>query len=321
MSQQFLRTATLSLGSGAATINAGGPNDLRLQFAVESHTSQSPSKAQIVLTNASASTAAKFIKEFTALSLSAGYEGNSGPIFSGTIVETQYGERINDFTDTLLRIWCSGADFAYNQSRVSTTLAAGSTPQDMVNTCLQSMAQYGVTMGQVAGIDLSGPTFPRGVTMMGMTRDFLREIALSKGATWTINNGKLDFIGKNATPQSSGIVISAATGMLGQCILRQTGVIVRVRINPALQINTVVTLNAEIVSTTIQNTEFAAFGGPTPADQMNLLNQTNSSNKYRVLAMKTTGDSRGGPWETELTLLGVGQQPNQAQLSAGLGSS
>ena len=320
MSQQFLRTCSLSIGSGSPVVTGGGPNQLRVQFAVESRVSQGPAQAQIMITNASPSTAAKLQKEHTTLTLSAGYESNSGPIFTGQIIETQYGEKVDDFTNTLLRIWCAGWDDAYNQAKVSTTLAAGSTPQNIVDTCLTAMAPYGVTMGQLAGVDLSTPAFPRGVTLAGMARDFLREVALSKGATHTVNNGKLDIVAKNASVQSSGIVISAATGMLGQPILRQDGVIVRCRINPALQVNTAVTVQANIISPNFElgSDLTGTLNTDTVADYQNRLSSTG---QYRVLHLKTNGDSRGGPWETELTLLAQGTAPNAAQLQAGLGYS
>lgn len=238
MSRQWLRKCRLEFAGGGGLIVEGGKSDqLRVQFATESRTTQSPHQAQIIITNAAPATATKVQKEFTKLTLLAGYEeGNFGPIFTGNTIETQYGEKVNDFTDTLLRIWCSGWDDAYNQAKVSTTLAAGCTPQDIVNTCLQAMSPFGVTLGQVAGIDLSQPRFPRGVVLAGMARDYLREVAQTAGATHTINDGKLDIIGKNATLPDTGIVISAATGMIGQPILRQDGVIVRCRINPAIRV-------------------------------------------------------------------------------------
>ena len=221
MTQNYLRACTLSLSdtSGAPAglvVTGGGPTDVRVVFEIESHTLQSPDVAQFTLFNVNAETAAKVQQEFKELIFTAGYEQNQGEIYRGSIVETQYGEKVDNFTTTLLRIWCANSDLAY-RAPVNKTLAAGSTHQTIVDTCLAAMqaAQPGFTMGQVVGVDLSAIKFPRGMVLAGMSRDFLRETCLSLGATYTLTGNKLTIIGKGSSgTNSSGVVLSAANGML-----------------------------------------------------------------------------------------------------------
>lgn len=317
--RNWLRACTLSLTGGGGDgkiLTGGGPTDLRVSFQIESHTLQSPDLAQFVIFNPSRQTAVKVQKEFTDLVFSAGYEGNTGEIFKGSIVETQYGEKIDNFTTTLLRIWCANSDLAYSNARVNTSLAAGSTPQTIVDTCLQSLGQFGVTMGQVAGIDLSQPRFPRGIVLAGMARDFLREVALSKGATHTLSNGRLSIVGKDASVPGGPIVLSPSTGMIGQPIQRPEGIIVECLINPAIQVNTNIQIKSDIVSPSINGSPVL----PNLTDrQTQLQNQLDPNGNYRVLHSLINGDSRGDAWTMTLTTLGVSQQVNQTQ--AGLGYS
>lgn len=321
MGQNFLRSCSLSLSgaSGGATIvNGGGETDLRVAFQVESHTLQSPDLAQFVIFNASQSTAAKVQKEFTEVSFSAGYASNVGQIFKGSIVETQYGEKVEGFTTTLLRIWWANSDLAYNQARVNQTLAAGHTPQDIVDTCLKAMQPYGVTMGQVLGVDLSQPRFPRGATLVGMARDYLREIAMTKGATYTLSNSQLSIIAKDATISSGNgpTVLSAQTGMLEQPIQRPEGVIVKCLINPAITVNSLVQIKSNIISPSINGSPVL----PDLTTQKGLLdNQLSSDGVYRVLHVQIDGDTRGPDWTMTLTTIGNGQKTNTVQ--AGLGYS
>ena len=314
MSQQFLRTCTLSLSGGSGdslVVRGGGPTDLRVQFAVESRTTQAPDQCQIVITNPAPATVAKVQNEFTDIVLSAGYEDNSGQIFYGSIVETQYGEKVNDYTDTLLRIFAAAYDKPYNQGRISQSLAAGCSPQDIVDACVGVMAPYGITGSHVVGVDLSQPKFPRGVVLAGMARDYIREVALTARATWTLRDGKVNIIGANARDTGSTVVLSAKTGLIGQPILRQEGLIARCRINPAIQLSTNVQIDAQIVRPkfNLGNDQTGSLNPATTADY-DIYNGAGSV--FRVLHMQTNGDTRGEDWSTELTL-GVGNVLNAAQ--------
>ena len=322
MSQQFLRSCTLSLSGGGAdafVVKGGGPTDLKIQFAVESRTTQAPDQCQIVITNPSMTTVTKVQKEFTNITLAAGYEGNVSTIFYGSIIETQYGEKVNDFTDTLLRIFAAAWDRPYNQGKVSTSLAAGCTPQDIVNACVASMAPYGITGSNAVGVDLSQPKFPRGVVLAGMARDYLREVALSAGATWNLDGGKVNIVAANTLQPGTTIAIGPKTGLIGQPILRQDGIIVRCRINPAIQLSTNVRVDAKIVSPSF-NLGNDQTGTLSPSTVSDYEIYKGAGPVFRVLHMQTNGDTRGGPWETELTL-GVGNILNAAQLKLNYNSN
>ena len=259
-------------------------------------------------------------KEFKELIFTAGFKYSSeGELFRGTIVETQYGETTDNNTTTLLRVWCACSDLAYSHGRVNTSLAAGATHQDVVNACLKGMqtAQPNLAMGPVVGVNLSALRFPRGQTLAGLARDYLRETCLSLGATWTLHGNKLSILATGAPGTgSSGVVLTPANILDGPPIQRLDGVIVKCLINPAIDLNTTVNIQGPIISPQVTGNALV----PGSIDkQGQLLNQTNANGDYRVIHMKTAGSTRGNDWTMTLTTIGAGQDINTTQ--AGLGYS
>ena len=319
MARQFLRTGTITFsgGSSSKTIPFGGPTDLRVRFESESSTQQSLGTANIIISNASKQTAAACQKEFTKVVLSCGYQGGSpGVIFSGSITETQSGER-EGWTDPLIRVWASDGDAGYNQGKITKTLAAGSTPKDIVQAGQQALAPFGIQMGRVIGVDLSTPVFPRAYVMSGMVRDVLREVALAKGATWNVNGGQLNMVGKDAAVPGNGVVLTPASGLLYQPIQRTDGIIVRCLINSAITVDSNIVLNqGDIIQDNISN---ASLNADDANKQQELSGQGVSDGTYRVLRVITKGDSRGNIWEMELTCIGAFTgQLNVTQAGQGL---
>lgn len=303
MSQNWLRQCYLSLsGTSTKVVSGGGQNDLRIRFQTLSHTQQELGSAEIIVTNQSRETVAKVQNEFTKVELYAGYQDNTGLLFSGEITVTQSGERENG-TDGLLRIWARDRNTAYNQSTVNTTLAAGSTPQTIVDTCLKAMQPHGVSMGLLVGVDLSTPKFPRGYVLAGMARDFLREVATSKQATFDLTGGKLNIVAKGAPTPGSPIALNSATGLVGWPIVRPEGVIITCLINPAIQVHSMVQVDAgSLVAQKVNNGSLSTADATLKADLGGL---GAADGVYRVLHIRTEGDTRGPPWIMELTCLGA----------------
>lgn len=304
MSRNWLRKLIIMVdGSPAVKYEAG--SDLRVQFETISHTQQELSSLECVISNCALSTAAKFQKEGARIEIQAGYvEGSFGKIFQGEITEYQYGEKVDNFTTKLLRVWARDGDSAYNQAKISKTLAAGSTPQDIVNTSLQAMQPYGITLGQIIGVDLSKPKFPRGFPLVGMVRDTLREVATNAQATWNLNGGKLNIIGKGAQVPGGPIVLSPSTGMLGQPIVKPQGIIVSCLINPAIDVDTQIQIDQSLIVKDVITNNAVDISGADADKQNQLASLGATDGVYRVLHVHTVGDTRGPPWQMELTCVG-----------------
>ncbi len=321
MTQNFLRSWSLyDVSSGqvpASPIVSGtGPDGLDVSFEVETHTLQEPDAAQICLFNLSPSTISA-IQAAKSVMLSAGYEGSEGEIYRGEVVEFQTGEKANNNTAVLTRLWCATADRGYNHAKLNQTLAAGASHQDIVNACLQALQSYGVTMGSVVGVNLSSFKFPRGVVLNGLARDHLRETCLSLGATYTLSGNKLSILSVNASGTGpSGVVLDPDRGLLSQPILRLEGVIADCLINPRVGLNTTVQINVPVIAPQIGTTGIL---GTTQDRQTQLANRLSPNGQYRVIHQLITGQARGAgsDWRMRLTLVASGQGLNQTQLGLG----
>jgi hypothetical protein len=295
----------------------GGETDLRIAFKVFQSTIQSPNAAEIRIYNPSQATAKQFQgKQGKKVTLTAGYQDNSGPIYIGEIKQSFI--RKEDQVTTVLLLFCATADGAYNQGRVDTTVSAGHTPQDRVDAAVKAMAPFGVSLGLV-NVDLSQPKYPRGIPLVGMARDVLRGVALSAGALWSIQDGNQVHIVKNGNSvPGPAFVLNSQTGMIGFPEQTEDGIIVRSLINPALKINSLVQINQASIQQATP--DYAGIASDASKTNFNLSNTGTiaADGMYRVLFIERSGDTRGQEWyDTSTVLAAAGAFPNEGQLSAG----
>ena len=162
MVQQYIRQVTLFVGD-----NAGNGLDLsELQFKFEVHRGdvQTPNWASIRVYNLSDATVkALHTKEFSQVTLKAGYAGNFGIIFQGTLKYRCRGHETN--VDSYLDLIAADGDSAYNFAVVSTSLAAGSEPTDHLFAIANATSEYGVTAA-ASQPPLNTNSLPRGKVML-----------------------------------------------------------------------------------------------------------------------------------------------------------
>ncbi len=313
MSQNFIRACSVSLeGNSGRTIAGGGDTDLRIAFHVFQSTLQTPNAAEILIYNPSPATIKQFQnKEFSKVTLTAGYQDNSGVIYSGTIKGSVY--RHEDAVTTYIKLFCADGDTAYNQAIVNTTLAKGYTPQDKVNAAVKAMAPFGVSLGLV-NVDLSSPRYPRGLPIFSLARDALREVALSTGATWSIQQGQVHIVDERKPVSSSGVVVlNSKTGMVGWPEQTEAGVIVKSLINPALKVHSKVQINQSSIQQA--DPDYQTLQSDVSQRTINLQNTGKISNDgtYLVYFLEREGDTRFGPWYDSATVIATGAVPNAAQ--------
>ena len=161
MATNFLRTCSLSLTGGSSrVIKGGGSTDLDIVFNIKATTLQAPNVGSFRVFNPSQATIAQFKdKEFKTVQFSAGYEDHNGPIYTGDIMQSRSGKE--DAVNGYLDIFCSDAGNAYQQARVTKTLAAGYTPRDRLQVALDALAPFGITLRTV-NVDLSTPEISQG---------------------------------------------------------------------------------------------------------------------------------------------------------------
>lgn len=302
---QYLRKISLKIGNDTEAIDL---SELRIRFSVRRGTISTPNTADIRVYNVSAETARKSqLKEFGRVVLQAGYAGNYGVIFDGTIKQVRRGRESQ--TDTYLDITAADGDSAYNWSVINMSLAAGSTAQDHLKAAVQAMEGRGVTMGDSG--TLSTNKLPRGKVMFGLTREVLDNLGRTQDVSWSIQDGKMTLIPNTAYLPGDAIVVNYQTGMVGLPEQTQNGVNVRMLLNPSVKIGRLLKLD----NASIQQYRY----GVSLYDQANndiIHNQIalSADGVYKTMIADHFGDTRGNEWYTDVICVSVDATVNNVQL-------
>lgn len=268
-------------------------SSLSCVFDVLQYTTETPNNASVRIINPSAKTAKLFTStgsEFKKITIEAGYQDNKGIIFKGNIVQARYG-RMSP-TEKYLDLFAADGDQPYNFATVSKTLAAGSTPKDHYDVAMKAMGEHGAAAGYV-GIDLSTPKYPRPVVLFGMAREVLRNIAHSKNANWSIQNGEVEMVGLTQPKPGGAIKLNSDTGMIGMPTQEISGIIVKCLINPQIRMHSLI----HIDEASIQKAQLMIdAGGGTENPRNATLPDIATDGLYKVLKIDVHGESRNEPW-------------------------
>lgn len=297
--QQYGRKLSVIIGAGP-----GGPAldfaDFRVQFTIRRGDFQTPNTADVRIYNLAKSTANQIRNEFTQLIIQAGYEGNFGLIFIGSIKQYRLG-RI-DQKDSYVDITAADGDQAYNFATISKSLeAAAASPTGVAKVLVDAMSRFDVsaTPGYEPNYVNNAPV--RGRVFYGMARDELRQFANDQQCSWSIQDGKLVLIPLTSYIPGQVPLLSPQTGLIGLPEQTQNGISIRVLLNPAIKIGQTVKLQSTInlyrygldVQSLAQN------------DFLSQAIKTNADGLYYVMAADHSGDTRGNAWYTDLTCLSV----------------
>lgn len=297
MSTQYLRRVNLIVSSGENGLNLSG---MRIVFRTFAPDADAPPTAYIRVYNLSRPTALRVQKEFEKVTLQAGYEGGDvGIIFSGTIIQTKSGAE--SAIDRFIDIMASDLDLFYNQTIVSKTLAAGSTKRDQVDAIFQAAKAQGAAPGNIPDSLGTGGTLPRGKVLFGMGRDQLSNVADSAGASWSIQDGKVNIIPLTGYLPGEAVVLNSQTGLVGIPEATNAGIELKCLLNAKIKVGTRVKLdNQQITNTTINKQGFfPQFGS------LSFSANLNDNGVYKALVVEHSGDTRANEYYSHLTCLSV----------------
>jgi hypothetical protein len=294
MSLQYGRRFSLVLGDAAG--DGLDLSEMRCTFQTRRATTQTPGSLVVRIYNLSASTVLQVQKEFTTVTMQAGYPDNFGLIFKGEIRQKISGRE--NATDTWLEILAQDGDKGYNFSVINHSLAAGWKSTDVVQAALDAFDPYLIGKGYI-------PSFadypnPRGKVLFGMTRDTMRSIANTTGTTWCINEGNVTMLPHDAPQPGEAFVINAQTGMIG--VPQQTieGISVRCLLNPNIRFGGQIVLNnADIQQARI------SLASPGAEVTSSAFAGTSTDGHYKVYSVEHSGDTRGEPWYSDLITVAV----------------
>lgn len=295
--RQYLRKATLSIGDDAG--KALDLSALRFKFEVKRGDFQTPNTAEIRIYNPSPETSRRIEREFTQVVLQAGYEGNYGIIFAGTVMQFRRGRE--NPTDTFLDITAADGDSAYNFAVLDFSLAAGRSTGDHIEAVVRRMAEHGISGVCVSGqVDQSKSL--RGRVFCGMARDELRKLAKTSNANWSIQDGKVVMIPNGAYQQGDIPVITNKTGMVGMPEQTPMGIRVRCLLNPTIRIGSLIKIDNKSLQQQRYNVSFAGGASGQNVRAFNA-GKTDNDGLYYVMLVEHRGDTRATDWYSEIICL------------------
>lgn len=290
---QFLRKCTLLITDRNG--DALDLSNLKIKFTVKRSDTQTPNTAEIFIYNMEQQTMERIKKEFSRVILQAGYEENFGVIFEGNIKQAFDGRE--NQTDTFLFIIAGDGDLSYNYAVVNTTLAAGSGQAEQVNAAVKSMTETGGTTAGNIG-DLPSEKLPRGKTLFGMARDFLKQSAETSNKTWSIQNGKVQMVPVTSYLPGEAVVLTSKTGLVEKPLQTSEGVTAKCLLNPKIKIGGRIQLDNKDV----QRLKIDMSNPTSPANTPAPLT---ADGVYYVLVIEYVGDTRGNEWYSMLTCLNL----------------
>lgn len=306
MSRQYLRSCKLivsSIGGDGLDLS-----ELRIEFTVSQADIQTPNSALIRVWNLSAQTSKRIEKEFTRVTLQAGYgDDDTGVIFDGTIVQLRRGRA--SATDTYLDISAADGDAAYNFGIIVTSLAAGAKPEDQYKAATEAFKKYGVDAGVIPAEGLGNQALPRGKVMFGMARDYMRDLADTTLTSWSIQNGKVNMVKRGGYLPGEAVVLNSESGMIG--IPEQTvgGINVKALLNPRFRYSGRIRINEGDI-----NRAAVSLSAASPTVYLPRLVEDGF---YRIVVCNHSGDTRGDDWYSDLICVALDDTTPPALIERG----
>jgi hypothetical protein len=298
----FGRRLSLLVGTGGQGLElAPDPSNLpKVTFRIRQFDRETPNTARIRVYNLADGTVNRIRKEFTDLTLQAGYvDGPFGVVFQGTIIQVKKGWEGEGGVDSYVDIIAADGDQSYAFSVVNTAIAKGSTFQDRLTALTKAASPQGVSAGYTA--PLPANKLPRGRVYYGNWRDHMRALAFSTDTVWSVQNGKVQVIPLQGYLPGEALVLTSRTGLIGWPEQTEEGIKVRSLLNPKIKIGGRIQLdNASILQADLNTTYTGSAAN-------SLLPSIAADGIYRVVVAEPVGDTRGNDWYTDMICIALGE--------------
>lgn len=240
-----------------------GSPGFRIRFSVNKISEPTPNTTSIFIYNLSSESRALFQQINNTVELEAGYGDSPELIFRGNIQRTRTRKIGPDY---VTQIEAGDGLFNYTNSRIDVSVGAGVNYKDVVKTLTDA---FGLAKGEQTGIP--SKQILNGRVLSGPVRDQLSQVLGSEDLDWSIQDGGLVILPKNAASGTPAFVLSPDTGLLGIPEQKDAGIEFKSLLMPKLRpFQSVVVLSKFINGT------------------------------YRCLNVTHDGDTFEGPWETKV---------------------
>jgi hypothetical protein len=266
--------------------NALDVSDLHCTFDIQTVVNQTPPFSTVVIYNLNAATENFILNYGDKITVEAGYVGTQyGLIFDGEIIEP-----IRDKPDNVtyrLTLNCLAANRQLNQAFAAFTLNRGQSARSIT----ESLATKATVLSPVGDLSpmLSTAKLPRGKTVFGLTRQYLRQIAQGNNvAYYAGHDGSINLLHATDPPKGEIIKLTPSSGLIGQPSQQDLGVSFECLLNPAIGINTLVQIDSDL----IEAQTYTIGQVQRPLDAAGI---------YRVVGVENIGDTRDTDWYTSCT--------------------
>ena len=283
---------------------------LKCEFQTKPTTETAVQIGTIVVYKMNAATEKEAIEEGFQISIFGGYEeGQYGEIFTGDIVQI-FRNRENG-TDYRLEIIAIKGMISLFMNHVRSTIAAGSTPRDVVN-AVAGQADKKIGVGEVSE-ELPAEPLPRGKVLFGTPAKYLRDICTwNDAAYWEGEDGKLTIeTVEQEIPEDRLLVLTPNTGLVGTPIYTDQGIQIKMLLDPRVKLRTMIQIDNEIIQR--QAIQIDPSSGQQRNDQLPQTAQFDQDGEYQVFSVEHHGDTWGDEWTT--SVIGVSRNGRMGLLT------
>lgn len=185
--------------------------DLRVQFSVVKTSDKEPNTAEITITNLASATR-EGLQTASKVLLQAGYGDDLGQVYYGDLATAQ-SKQVGTDWETKLR--CGDGERATKHARISESLPPG-IPYDKMLAIVGKATKLdlGNLLTQAPRV-APGVQYTQGVALYGPALPILARVLEAKGYELSVQDGKLQVLGKGETTTEEVIVLTPETGLIG----------------------------------------------------------------------------------------------------------
>lgn len=268
---------------------------IRVTFDISKDASEEPNDHTIRIYNLAADTRKALENPDLRCVLYAGYAEEGGPLLmaSGTLVFAYTRFEQPDIVTELI------VKDGFTEIR-DTAVSIGLGPGAQASTIIRDIArQMGLPL--VMADELPDRRWQQGFSFYGAARTALHKVAQGTGLEWSIQNQQLQVVRRRGTTRRQAVVLAADTGLLGYPERTREAAREKARVKDKRTGDEVNLVSAQQQRDGWRVTSLLL---PTinPGDLVKLESRSVESFQ-RVEAVRHTGDSGGGDWQSELELV------------------
>lgn len=279
MARQYIRNAELIVGDATTGLKI---SKLRISFEITKDLQGFPNLAKIQVYNLSEESRSKIQDTFESVILSVGYGEDLSTIFTGDIRNVQ---KVRRGVDIITEIYGGDGNKDFAEAYFNKSFVAGTSVTDIINEVKKEFKT--VASGVIQGIDNTAQKL-FGSSFSGPASQVLNQLGDENNFDWSIQDGQLDIIGRNATLDET-FVISARTGMIGSPTITEIGADVTALLNPSILPGRKIKIESTAPNFDLGNLNFRT------------VNKTLGEGTYKVIKVVHSGDTHSQTWHSNIT--------------------